>query len=454
MLEALPVPLGRALGDEMGAVMGELHRDHGVEVRLGTGVAGFEAGAGGRVERVRLADGGAIDADLVVVGIGVTPNTGWLEGSGLAARRRGGVRRHDLAAPGVVAAGDVARWPSHRFGELMRVEHWDNAIAMGEHAARRLLADLAGVARGPGGAREPYDPVPWFWSDQYDRKVQLAGRSSGADEVRVVDGDAGRAALRRPVPPGRPAGRRAGHEPAPPAHGLPGAGRAAAPPGTRRWRRRRRVTAAACPAGWPGARSAAGDRLGRRPPRQPPVWRCVAKPLTMVVLIGAAVALDPADPAVRLLVRGGAAAVAGGRRPAHAAPRPASWPASGRSCWPTWPTSSACSVAGVHAGRPAGGPGGAAAAFVLVGTRLLAGVRAHRAGHGAAGAGLHRRDLGPGGVPRAAPARRLAIAGAVLFYVSDSLIGRQRFVEAHERGDTAVMVTYHLAQILLVLSLM
>jgi 3-phenylpropionate/trans-cinnamate dioxygenase ferredoxin reductase subunit len=82
----------------------------------------------------------------------------------------------------------VARWPSHRFGELMRVEHWDNAITMGAHAARRLLADLAGTDAGDPG-HEPYDPVPWFWSDQYDRKIQLAGRSSGADEVRVVEGD-------------------------------------------------------------------------------------------------------------------------------------------------------------------------------------------------------------------------------------------------------------------------
>jgi NADPH-dependent 2,4-dienoyl-CoA reductase/sulfur reductase-like enzyme len=186
VLEALPVPLGRALGDEMGAVMGELHRDHGVEVRLGTGVAGFEGDAGGRVARVRLADGGAIEADMVVVGIGVSPNTGWLEGSGLALDDGVVCDATTLAAPGIVAAGDVARWPSHRFGELMRVEHWDNAITMGAHAARRLLTDLGA---GNGAAPEPYDPVPWFWSDQYDRKIQLAGRSSGADEVRVVDGD-------------------------------------------------------------------------------------------------------------------------------------------------------------------------------------------------------------------------------------------------------------------------
>jgi 3-phenylpropionate/trans-cinnamate dioxygenase ferredoxin reductase component len=195
ILEALPVPLGRALGDEMGAVMGDLHRDHGVDLRLGVGVAGFEGGSGGRdagggvgrVERVRLADGTVVDADLVVVGIGVTPNTGWLEGSGLALDDGVVCDATTLAAPGVVAAGDVARWPSHRFDELMRVEHWDNAITMGAHAARRLLA--GGDGTGFGHDRlEPYDPVPWFWSDQYDRKIQLAGRSSAADEVRVVDG--------------------------------------------------------------------------------------------------------------------------------------------------------------------------------------------------------------------------------------------------------------------------
>jgi NADPH-dependent 2,4-dienoyl-CoA reductase/sulfur reductase-like enzyme len=189
ILEALPVPLGRALGDDIGAVMGGLHRDHGVDLRLGTGVDRMEGGD--RVERVRLADGSAIPADLVVVGIGVSPNTGWLAGSGLTVDDGVVCDATTLAAPGVVAAGDVARWPNRRFGELMRVEHWDNAIAMGEHAARRLLAEI-GVADGAGGgAPMVYDPVPWFWSDQYDRKVQLAGRSSGADEVRVVDGSTG-----------------------------------------------------------------------------------------------------------------------------------------------------------------------------------------------------------------------------------------------------------------------
>jgi NADPH-dependent 2,4-dienoyl-CoA reductase/sulfur reductase-like enzyme len=87
-----------------------------------------------------------------------------------------------LAAPGVVAAGDIARFPSRRFGQSLRIEHWENAIQMGEAAARRLLVVEGGVA-------DRYDPVPWFWSDQYDRKIQLAGHSGADDTVEVVIGD-------------------------------------------------------------------------------------------------------------------------------------------------------------------------------------------------------------------------------------------------------------------------
>ena len=137
---------------------------------------------GDRVERVRLTDGTVLDVDVVVVGIGVAPNTDWLQDSGLTIDNGVVCDETCLAAPGVVAAGDVARWPNARFGEVMRVEHWDNAIEMGAHAARTLLADLAG-ARG-----EPFAPVPWFWSDQYDRKIQLAGRSGADDTVEVVSG--------------------------------------------------------------------------------------------------------------------------------------------------------------------------------------------------------------------------------------------------------------------------
>jgi 3-phenylpropionate/trans-cinnamate dioxygenase ferredoxin reductase component len=180
IVEALPVPLERALGPRIGPVVADLHRDHGVEVHLGVGVLGIDAGPADRVERVRLSDGTVVEADLVVVGIGVSPNVGWLEGSGLALDDGVVCDATCLAAPGVVAAGDVARWPSDRFGELLRVEHWDNAIGMGAHAARRLLA-----GDGPG---ERWDPVPWFWSDQYDRKIQLAGRAGPGDDVEVVAG--------------------------------------------------------------------------------------------------------------------------------------------------------------------------------------------------------------------------------------------------------------------------
>ncbi len=178
LIEALPVPLERGLGPTMGSVVADLHRDHGVDVRLGVGVVLIEGGD--HAERIRLTDGAVLDVDLVVIGIGVTPNTAWLEGSGLTIDNGIVCDATCAAAPGVVAAGDVARWPNRRFGEVMRVEHWDNAIAMGTHAARTLVA-------GPAAA-EPYEPVPWFWSDQYDRKIQLAGLAGPDDDVEVVSG--------------------------------------------------------------------------------------------------------------------------------------------------------------------------------------------------------------------------------------------------------------------------
>jgi NADPH-dependent 2,4-dienoyl-CoA reductase/sulfur reductase-like enzyme len=178
LIEALPVPVERGLGPQLGMVVADLHRAHGVDVRLGVGVVRIEGHD--RVERVVLTDGSEIDVDLVVVGIGVVPNTGWLEGSGLEIDNGVVCDRTCLAAPGVVAAGDVARWPNERFGETMRVEHWDNAVEMGAYAGRRLLAGE--------GRIDPFTPVPFFWSDQYDRKIQLVGRSSAGDDVAVVTG--------------------------------------------------------------------------------------------------------------------------------------------------------------------------------------------------------------------------------------------------------------------------
>jgi NADPH-dependent 2,4-dienoyl-CoA reductase/sulfur reductase-like enzyme len=180
VLEALPAPLVRGLGPVLGMVLGELHRDHGVDLRLGVGVSGFDGTK--RVERVRLDDGSHVDADLVVVGVGVGPVTGWLEGSGLQIDNGVVCDETLLAAPGVVAAGDITRWPNPLFGgELMRLEHWTNASEQGVAAARRLL-------HGDGAAPQPFAPVPFVWSDQYDRKIQTAGHFRGDDEMAVVHG--------------------------------------------------------------------------------------------------------------------------------------------------------------------------------------------------------------------------------------------------------------------------
>jgi 3-phenylpropionate/trans-cinnamate dioxygenase ferredoxin reductase subunit len=180
LLEALPAPLVRGLGPVLGAVCGELHRDHGVDLRLGVGVAGFEGAE--RVERVRLDDGTAVDADVVVVGVGVAPVTGWLEGSGLTIDNGVVCDETLVAAPGVVCAGDVTRWPNLLFdGEVMRLEHWTNASEQGVAAARRLLY-------GDGVAPGPFASVPLVWSDQYDRKIQTVGSFGGEDEMVVVHG--------------------------------------------------------------------------------------------------------------------------------------------------------------------------------------------------------------------------------------------------------------------------
>jgi len=182
MIEMADVPMQRGLGDQIGAVCADLHREHGVDLRLGTGVDSLVGE--GAVTGVRLSDGTVIDAELVVVGIGVVPNTEWLANSGLTIDN--GVVCDDScrAAPMIYAAGDVARWHNRRFDEVMRVEHWDNAVEQGTYVAKRLLADAAGGSDDLG----PFTPVPWFWSDQYDRKMQLAGRVRPDDEMVLVDG--------------------------------------------------------------------------------------------------------------------------------------------------------------------------------------------------------------------------------------------------------------------------
>ena len=178
LIEALPLPLAGALNPEIGQACADLHRAHGVDLRCGVMVEGIDGGQ--RAERLRLSDGSTVEADVVIVGIGVTPATAWLQSSGLTLDDGVVCDSTCMAAPGVYAAGDVARWYNPRYARLMRIEHWTNAMEQGRAAARNLLA-------GPEDA-EPYDHLPYFWSDQYDTSIQLAGSTDGTDEFRVVRG--------------------------------------------------------------------------------------------------------------------------------------------------------------------------------------------------------------------------------------------------------------------------
>ncbi|HKE10711.1 MAG TPA: FAD/NAD(P)-binding oxidoreductase, partial [Myxococcota bacterium] len=182
LLEALAAPLVRGIGPELGALVAEVHRDHGVDVRCGVGVAGFEGK--GQVDGVRLSDGNLVRAEVVVVGVGVVPETAWLEGSGL--RLADGVLCDAACATpaeGVVAAGDIARWAHPGYEQPIRLEHWTNAVEQGVAAAQRLLAGTQGA--------KPFAPVPYVWSDQYDLKIQIAGLPRGDCALRIVDGTVG-----------------------------------------------------------------------------------------------------------------------------------------------------------------------------------------------------------------------------------------------------------------------
>lgn len=186
VLEGLPAPLVRGLGAELGPAVAGVHARHGVDLRCGVQVTGLES-ADGHVTGVRLADGTLIGSDVVVVGIGVTPSTDWLDGSGLQVHD-GVVCDSALGtgAPGVFAAGDCARWHNEAFDPhddaVMRVEHWTNAAEQGAAAARNLLADACGEPT------TPYVSVPFFWSDQFESRIQFVGRAHGDDEIHVFAG--------------------------------------------------------------------------------------------------------------------------------------------------------------------------------------------------------------------------------------------------------------------------
>jgi NADPH-dependent 2,4-dienoyl-CoA reductase/sulfur reductase-like enzyme len=179
IVEAAPVPLGRSVGAQLGMLLADLHRQAGAHLRLGSAVQRIEGNEA--VRAVLLDSGEQIPADLVVVGIGAAPCTGWLADSGVQLDPHDGSVLCDgslaTSVPGVYAAGDVCSWTSALLGRRLRLEHWTSAAEQGA-AAGRNAAD--------GGTRH-YDTVPYFWSDWYGSRIQFAGEPAGAD-AEVIGG--------------------------------------------------------------------------------------------------------------------------------------------------------------------------------------------------------------------------------------------------------------------------
>ena len=167
----------------MGSAVADFHRRNGVTVLTGVSVEGIVGS--GAVEGVRIGGGDIVPGQLVVVGVGVSPTTGWLEGSGVdldngvLCDERLRVLSGGRPVPGVVAAGDIARWLHPSYGTKIRVEHWTNAVEQGEAAAKSLLL---------GEAAPAFAPVPYFWSDQHGAKLQFVGDATGWDDMTLIDG--------------------------------------------------------------------------------------------------------------------------------------------------------------------------------------------------------------------------------------------------------------------------
>jgi 3-phenylpropionate/trans-cinnamate dioxygenase ferredoxin reductase component len=171
-LDGGKAPLGRVLGEDVGGVIEKLHRGHGVDVRLGQSVQGFEGE--GRVAGVRTAEG-FIECDFAVVGLGVEPVIDLVRDTEIALEN--GILVDEFCrtnVEGVFAAGDVANHYHPLFRRHMRVEHWRNAYAHGEAAALNMI-----------GQEKPFDEVPWFWSDQYESRLEYAGFAMEWDELVV-----------------------------------------------------------------------------------------------------------------------------------------------------------------------------------------------------------------------------------------------------------------------------
>jgi 3-phenylpropionate/trans-cinnamate dioxygenase ferredoxin reductase subunit len=176
LVERGATPLERVLGGEAGGIYGQIHRDHGVDLHTGAAVESFEGA--GRVERVRLAGGEALDCDFAVVGVGVSPRTDLAAAAGIAVDD--GIlvsERLETSRRGVFAAGDVANAFHPFYGRHVRVEHWANALNQPQTAAQAML-----------GKPASYDRLPYFFSDQYDVGMEYTGYAREWDEV-IIRGD-------------------------------------------------------------------------------------------------------------------------------------------------------------------------------------------------------------------------------------------------------------------------
>jgi NADPH-dependent 2,4-dienoyl-CoA reductase/sulfur reductase-like enzyme len=173
VVEPIPgPPLANKIGTVAAAKLLAMHTDHGVTIQTGIGVDGIEA------DGVKLSDGSRLDGDVMLISIGAAPMVSWLEGSGLPLDNGLVCDEYCYAGNNVWGAGDVASWVHVGYGRRLRLEHRTNAQEQGQHVAANIL-----------GAHEPFTPIPYFWTDQFESRVQVRGLIPPEAEGEIVEGD-------------------------------------------------------------------------------------------------------------------------------------------------------------------------------------------------------------------------------------------------------------------------